>query len=77
MYEKRRQAYNELQKNLDSSKDKVCKLQRHLDNIIEQLGDAKINKHDDNRRIKKQEVVESFKKAYPGVVRFLLLQKNC
>lgn len=70
--EEQRRLYDELRKDVGSSKDKVSKLQRDLDNVTEQLGDAKVDKHDDNRRKKKQELVENFKKAYPGVVSFLL-----
>jgi len=55
----------------------VSKLQRDLDNVTEQLGDAKVDKHDDNRRKKKQELVENFKKAYPGVVSFKVTKVIC
>ncbi|XP_026804865.1 structural maintenance of chromosomes protein 1A [Rhopalosiphum maidis] len=65
--EEQRRLFDELRKDVGSSKDKVSKLQRDLDNVTEQLGDAKVDKHDDNRRKKKQELVENFKKAYPGV----------
>merc|ERR1711994_761923 len=30
-------------------------------------GDARVDKHEDNRRKKKQEIVENFKRLYPGV----------
>lgn len=36
--------------------------------MLEQLGDARIDKHEDARRKKKQEIVERFKSNYPGVV---------
>lgn len=65
--EEQNRLYDELKGDVDSSKDRVAKLQRDLDNVTEQLGDAKVDKHDDNRRKKKQELVENFKRAYPGV----------
>lgn len=74
--EEQRRLYNDLRKDVGSSKDKVSKLQRDLDNVTEQLGDAKVDKHDDNRRKKKQELVENFKKAYPGVVSSFFNFKN-
>lgn len=65
--EEQNRLYEELKGDVDTSKDRVAKLQRDLDNATEQLGDAKVDKHDDNRRKKKQELVENFKRAYPGV----------
>lgn len=59
--------YEELEKEVGNSKERVAKLQKDFDNVTEQLGDAKVDKHDDNRRKKKQELVENFKRAYPGV----------
>lgn len=74
--DEQRRLYDELRKDVGSSKDKVSKLQRDLDNVTEQLGDAKVDKHDDNRRKKKQELVENFKKAYPGVVSITLVKEK-
>lgn len=34
---------------------------------MEQLGDARVDKHEDGRRRKKQEIVESFKRQFAGV----------
>jgi len=41
-----------------------------LDNVRDQLGDAKVDKHEDARRKKKEEVVFLFKREVPGVVSF-------
>nr|CAH7756245.1 unnamed protein product [Callosobruchus chinensis] len=57
----------ELQADVGSSKDKVHELQKHLDTVVEQLGDARTDKHEDARRKKKQELVERFKSNFPGV----------
>lgn len=64
----------DLQSDVGSSKDRVQEVQKQLDDVLEQLGDARIDKHEDARRKKKQEIVERFKSNYPGVVRkqFLL-----
>lgn len=43
-------------------------IQKQLEDIVEQLGDARVDKHEDARRKKKQEIVERFKANYPGVV---------
>lgn len=59
----------ELQSDVGTSKGRVQELQKELENVMEQLGDAKVDKHEDSRRKKKQEIVENFKRNYPGVVR--------
>lgn len=62
----------DLQSDVGSSKDRVQEIQKQLDDVLEQLGDARIDKHEDARRKKKQEIVERFKSNYPGVVSIFL-----
>nr|CAD7567860.1 unnamed protein product [Timema californicum] len=59
----------DLQSDVGSSKERVQELQKELESVLEQLGDARVDKHEDSRRKKKQEIVENFKRLYPGVVR--------
>lgn len=66
-----KQLRSDLQSDVGSSKDRVHEIQKQLDDVLEQLGDARIDKHEDARRKKKQEIVERFKSNYPGVVRKL------
>lgn len=63
-----RQLRADLQSDVGYSKDRVQEIQKQLDDVLEQLGDAKIDKHEDSRRKKKQEIVERFKSNYAGVV---------
>lgn len=63
-----KQLRHDLQSDVGSSKDRVQEIQKQLDDVIEQLGDARTDKHEDARRKKKQEIVERFKSNYPGVV---------
>lgn len=58
----------DLQSDVGSSKDRISELQRDLENISEQLGDAKVDKHEVSRTKKKTEIVENFKRLFPGVV---------
>uniref|UniRef100_A0A1B0D6M0 Structural maintenance of chromosomes protein n=1 Tax=Phlebotomus papatasi TaxID=29031 RepID=A0A1B0D6M0_PHLPP len=44
-----------------------CRAPSGAEDVREQLGDAKVDKHEDARRRKKEEVVELFKKEVPGV----------
>ncbi|CAG0898742.1 unnamed protein product [Darwinula stevensoni] len=57
----------ELQRDVGSSKDRVAKVQVELEAVMEQLGDARIDKHEEGRRKKKQEIVENLKRLFPGV----------
>ncbi|XP_046433115.1 structural maintenance of chromosomes protein 1A [Neodiprion pinetum] len=57
----------DLQSDVGTSKDKIQQIQRELENISEQLGDAKVDKHEVSRNKKKTEIVENFKRLYPGV----------
>merc|ERR1719242_592932 len=50
-----------------SSKSKIDELTAALDEVTSELGDARVDKHEDNRRKKKQEIVENFKRLFPGV----------
>lgn len=58
---------DELGRDVGSSRERQLELQREIENVNDQLGDAKIDKHEDVRRKKKQEVVELFKREIPGV----------
>merc|ERR1719239_590050 len=50
-----------------SSKSRIDELTASLDEVTSELGDARVDKHEDNRRKKKQEIVENFKRLFPGV----------
>ncbi|XP_060536430.1 structural maintenance of chromosomes protein 1A [Cylas formicarius] len=62
-----KQLLQDLQSDVGSSKNRVHEIQKQLDDVLEQLGDARTDKHEDTRRKKKQEIVERFKANYPGV----------
>lgn len=65
----------DLQSDVGTSKDRVKELQAELEVVMEQLGDARVDKHEDSRRKKKQEIVENFKRNFPtGVVRTFFQQ---
>lgn len=46
----------ELKNDVGTSKDRIAELQREMEDVRDQLGDAKIDKHEEARRRKKQEV---------------------
>lgn len=72
---------SDLQCDVGTSKERIQSLQHELENISEQLGDAKVDKHEVSRTKKKTEIVENFKRLFPGVVnnivhRLLLLSHS-
>ena len=42
-------------------------LSQKFEEVCSWLGDAKVDKHEDPRRKRKSEIVEHFKRLYPGV----------
>merc|ERR1719193_464917 len=65
--EEQKKTLAELNGDVGSSKDRIFELQAQLEEVTNELGDARVDKHEDNRRKKKQEIVENFKRLYPGV----------
>merc|ERR1719471_1750726 len=65
--DEQKKIYDELNGDVGSSKDRIKELTESLEEVTVELGDARVDKHEDNRRKKKQEIVENFKRLYPGV----------
>ncbi|XP_073956370.1 structural maintenance of chromosomes 1 [Choristoneura fumiferana] len=57
----------ELQADVGSCRSRADELQAALEEVAAQLGDARVDKHEEARRRKKQEIVENFKREIPGV----------
>ncbi|KAJ6221553.1 hypothetical protein RDWZM_000098 [Blomia tropicalis] len=62
----------EIEEVVNSAKEQVKKITSKLEEINRELGDAKVDRHETERRNKKAEVVENLKKLYPGVYDRLL-----
>lgn len=65
--EEQRKLESELTNEVQLSKNQIDTLQNKLDDISKNLGEARVDKHEDVRRRKKQEIVENFKRLYRGV----------
>lgn len=59
-----------MQADVGSCRGRAAELQSQLEEVAAALGDARVDKHEEARRRKKQEIVESFKRDIPGVVRY-------
>merc|ERR1711963_1120147 len=65
--EEQQRVYDDLQGDVRCSKDRIKELEADLESITSELGDARVDKHEETRRKKKQEIVENFKRVFPGV----------
>ncbi|CAK1580677.1 unnamed protein product [Parnassius mnemosyne] len=65
--EEQRRLRAELQADVGQCRGRAAELQAQLEEVAAQLGDARVDKHEEARRRKKQEIVESFKREIPGV----------
>lgn len=65
--EEQKKTLSELNVDVGSSKNRISDLQAQMEEVTMELGDARVDKHEDNRRKKKQEIVENFKRLFPGV----------
>merc|ERR1719414_1861530 len=59
--------YDDLQGDVGCSKDRIYELQQELEDAVSELGDARVDKQEENRRKKKSKIVENFKRLFPGV----------
>merc|ERR1719438_781133 len=74
--DEQKKIYDELNGDVGSSKDRIKELTESLEEVTNELGDARVDKHEDNRRKKKQEIVENFKRLFPGVYDRLINMSN-
>jgi len=74
--EEQKKLLRELDGDVGSSKSRIDELTAALDEVTNELGDARVDKHEDNRRKKKQEIVENFKRLFPGVYDRLINMSN-
>ncbi|QQP38471.1 Structural maintenance of chromosomes protein, partial [Caligus rogercresseyi] len=65
--EEQEKIFTELEGEVGCSRDRVADIHKELEEVMNELGDARVDKHEDNRRKKKQEIVENFKRLFPGV----------
>lgn len=65
--EELRRQEQEVSQDVAAAKGRVAEINRELEALMNELGDAKVDKHEDSRRRKKAEIVDHFKQLYPGV----------
>ena len=53
---------------MESAKARITDIQKELEAVVEQLGEAKVDKHESARAAKKAELIDNLKRLFPGVV---------
>ncbi|XP_071960355.1 structural maintenance of chromosomes protein 1A-like [Antedon mediterranea] len=56
-----------LEEEVQSGSNRLKEINQELTTIVEQLGEAKVDKHESNRKNKKAELTENLKRLFPGV----------
>ncbi|XP_070559327.1 structural maintenance of chromosomes protein 1A-like [Ptychodera flava] len=57
-----------LEEEVRSSSDRYREINKELQSVMEQLGQAKVDKHESVRHTKKAELLENLKRLFPGVL---------
>ncbi|XP_067127800.1 structural maintenance of chromosomes protein 1A [Centruroides vittatus] len=57
----------DIREEVQEAKKRLQEINEELESIMNELGDAKVDKHEDSRRRKKAEIVDHFKRLFPGV----------
>jgi hypothetical protein len=75
--EEQKQAEAKLDKEIENSKVLCSTLDRELGQIMNDIGDAKVDKFESSRNQKKTEIIEQLKKKFPGVVSGFCCTHTC
>ena len=54
---------------VDGAKGRINEINVELADVVDQLGEAKVDRHESSRATKKAELIENLKRLFPGVVR--------
>lgn len=57
----------QLAQEVETARTRITEIQQELESVVEQLGEAKVDKHESARAIKKSELIDNLKRLFPGV----------
>ena len=66
--EEQKRAEGDLALDVESARSRITEIQQELESVVEQLGEAKVDKHESARAAKKAELIDNLKRLFPGVV---------
>lgn len=65
--EEHRRLEAELSVEVEHAQSRIHEIQVELEKVMDQLGEAKVDKHESARALKKAELIETLKRLFPGV----------
>lgn len=66
--EEQKKLEGELTEEVEMAKRRIDEINKELNQVMEQLGDARIDRQENSRQQRKAEIMESIKRLYPGSV---------
>lgn len=66
--EEQKKLEGELTEEVELAKRRIDEINKELNQVMEQLGDARIDRQENSRQQRKAEIMESIKRLYPGSV---------
>jgi structural maintenance of chromosome 1 len=66
--EEQKKLEGELTEEVEMAKRRIDEINKELNQVMEQLGDARIDRQESSRQQRKAEIMESIKRLYPGSV---------
>lgn len=67
--EEQKKTEGTLAQEVEAARSRILEIQNELESVVEQLGEAKVDKHESARAAKKAELIDNLKRLFPGVVR--------
>lgn len=65
--EEQKKTARELEEEVTTANARIEQINSELSDVVEQLGEAKVDKHESSRAIKKAELLENLRRLFPGV----------
>ncbi|KAL3853466.1 hypothetical protein ACJMK2_017002 [Sinanodonta woodiana] len=65
--EEQKKLEEELAQEVEEANARLTEIQEELNSVLDQLGEAKVDKHENSRAVRKAELLENLKRLYPGV----------
>ena len=62
------EAEKTIREEVETATRRMDEINADLETVICQLGEAKVERHESSRAVKKQELIENLKRLFPGVV---------
>lgn len=53
---------------VESAQSRLTTINSELETVVQQLGEARVDKNESSRAIRKAELIDNLKRLYPGVV---------